>query len=364
MTVPKGSRAAPGRKTPMRFGGTRMLVAGGVRRRRFYRVFAILAVLAIIAGIAVFAVTEAWFGATDPGPPAAIVIEPGTPLSAIARRLEDEGLIPSARVFMGLAKARGLAAKVRAGEFAVPRGVRPDEVLNALVFGPEIQHRLVVPEGTAMRRIAAMIVESGIDTRPVVETLISSAEFARSLGVPAARLEGYLFPDTYHYVRGEGAKTILTRMVERFFEVYDDPMRARQNARGRTMHEIVTLASIVEKETGVPHERALIAGVFSNRLARGMRLQSDPTVIYALGEKYAGDLNRRNMLVDSPYNTYVRAGLPPGPIASPGRDALLAALWPADTNAVYFVSRNDGTHVFNADYREHVNAVNRYQRGR
>jgi UPF0755 protein len=193
--------------------------------------------------------------------------------------------------------------------------------------------------------------------------VVRDAAFIRELGLPGPTLEGYLFPETYRFPRRPDPREVARAMVDQFFAAWN-PLAAAASKRGLSMHEVVTLASIVEKETGAPQERPLIASVFANRLARRMRLESDPTVIYGIAG-FDGNLRRRDLDdVHNPYNTYQIKGLPPGPIASPGAAALRAVVEPADSAYLYFVSQNDGSHVFSRTYREHLKAVDRYQRRR
>lgn len=192
--------------------------------------------------------------------------------------------------------------------------------------------------------------------------LADDPEFLLAAGVPGPQLEGYLFPDTYRFAPGTDVREVLTTMVRHFHDRFDAERHRRAAERGLSVNEVLTLASIIEKETGKPEERALIAAVFTNRLRIGMPLQSDPTVIYGL-PAFDGDLTRADLAHPSPYNTYVVGGLPPGPIANPGLAAIDAALAPAASPALYFVSRNDGSHAFSTTLAEHNRAVGRYQRG-
>lgn len=299
--------------------------------------------------------------ASAPGPPVIVVIETGMSLPVIADLLEEKGVIASREGFIALTAAKGLAGRLRAGEFRIPRGKRPENILRILVSGPVVQHRITVPEGFDFSHILALMRRSGIASENAAAGSAVS-QLAKELGLPTDSLEGYLFPDTYYFNLGEDAKQLLRRMVERFFQVFDEGMKERATALGMSLHQVVTLASIVEKEASHQEERALIAGVFYNRLRRKMRLQSDPTVIYGLGAAFTGRLRKKDLENSSPYNTYRITGLPPGPIASPGKASLEAALWPRETRAIYFVARNDGTHVFSESYRDHIKAVNKYQR--
>jgi UPF0755 protein len=193
--------------------------------------------------------------------------------------------------------------------------------------------------------------------------LARDGAFARSLSVPADGLEGYLFPDTYHFSPLDSAPKILGMFVARFHQVFTPELEGEARQAGFTVHQIVTLASVIEKETGRRDEQALVSAVFRNRLRHGMPLQADPTVIYGI-EKFDGNLTRKDLETPTPYNTYTAPGLPAGPIGNPGRSALLAALRPADVPYLYFVARDDGSHEFSSSLAEHNRAVNRYQRSR
>jgi UPF0755 protein len=228
-----------------------------------------------------------------------------------------------------------------------------------------VRNDVTFPEGKVLEEMADLAEAKGI---PRQEFLAAARDpsLVRDLDPRAEDLEGYLFPDTYDLPRGENRGAVLVeRMVRRFRDVVE-PLRADLLAQKLTLREVVTLASVVEKETADPRERPRIAAVFQNRLARGMPLQTDPTVIYALRKagRWDGNIRKKDLDIDSPYNTYRRPGLPPGPIASPGREAILATLHPADTKDLYFVSRNDGSHHFSETLSEHERAVDRYQRSR
>ncbi|MCC6157596.1 MAG: endolytic transglycosylase MltG [Deltaproteobacteria bacterium] len=327
-------------------------------RRFFAGALALAGLLVVVTGVAAHLLV----GPTAPGEPVLVEIEPGTSFMQIAARLEDARLIRSRTGFLLVAKLRGQAARLRAGEFEIARGQSALAVLEHLVTSPVVQRRLTIPEGWTVRQIATAMIDQRVDDAPAVRAALADGAFARAMDVPADSFEGYLFPDTYQFTKGYGARRMIEAMVRRFFDVYGGEFRARERAAGLTTHQVVTLASIVEKETGAPAERPLVSRVFLNRLALGMPLQSDPTVIYGLGERYTGKLRRTDLSEATPYNTYRIPALPPGPIASPGRESLRAVLWPAESNALYFVSRNDGTHAFSATYAEHRVLVDRYQR--
>jgi UPF0755 protein len=219
-----------------------------------------------------------------------------------------------------------------------------------------------VPEGLTVREVGALLAARGLASVDEVRCLASDPEFLLAAGVPGPQLEGFLFPDTYRFAPTAGPSEILETMVRRFHERFDAERWRRTAERALSINQVVTLASIIEKETGKAAERPLIAAVFTNRLRIGMPLQSDPTVIYGIPD-FGGDLTRADLTRFSPYNTYVVGGLPPGPIANPGLASIDAALAPADSGALYFVSRNDGSHEFSTTLAEHNRAVARYQRG-
>jgi UPF0755 protein len=256
----------------------------------------------------------------------------------------------------------GKANKLQAGEYAIAAGLRPHEVLSILQQGKVLYRPVVIPEGTELRSIADILATGGWIDRGRFLQLAHDPAYIRQLGVEADSLEGYLFPDTYYLSRGQlNEAGIIGMMVGNFQQVFADVMEnGPQNPINMTPHEIITLASIVEKETGQPQERPMVARVFLNRLDRDMRLQADPTVRYATG-KPEGPLTRSNLQEPSPYNTYLIKGLPPGPICNPGRAAILAVLQPAEGDYLYFVSKNDSTHHFSRTLQEHNRAVARYR---
>jgi peptidoglycan lytic transglycosylase G len=254
---------------------------------------------------------------------------------------------------------------LRAGEYAFSGALRPEEVLEKIYRGEVKTYQFTIPEGLRMDEIAEVIEAARLGRTSELLPLMHDPAFARELGVPAHDLEGYLFPDTYTFPRDPRPRTVLAAMVQRFRAAWREADSDR--APGVTLDEAraVTLASIIEKETGRPEERPRISCVFHNRLRRGMRLQTDPTVMYATmlrnGGRWSQNISRADLTAVHPYNTYTVAGLPPGPIASPGAAALRAAVHPAACDDLFFVSRNDGTHVFCPDLRCHEAAVQRWQ---
>jgi len=254
---------------------------------------------------------------------------------------------------------------LRAGEYVFAGALRPDEVLEKVYRGEVKTYQFTVPEGLRMEEIAAIIEQAGLGRASELVPLMHDPAFARGLGVPFANLEGYLFPDTYTFTKGPKARAVLTAMVARFKEEWKKADADRLPGVTLDEKQAVTLASIIEKETGRPEERPRIACVFHNRLRRGMRLQTDPTVMYATmlrhGGQWSQNITKADLLTPHPYNTYAVAGLPPGPIANPGAAALHAALRPAACSDLFFVSRNDGSHVFCPDLRCHEAAVQKWQ---
>ncbi len=252
----------------------------------------------------------------------------------------------------------------KAGEYAFAGPMRPDEVLGKLYRGEVKIYHFTVPEGVRMDEIADIVERAGLGRAAELRALMRDPAFARELGVPFPTLEGYLFPDTYTFPRGPRARAVLAAMVARFRDAYRAADAQRLPSVTLDEAQATVLASIVEKETGRPEERPHIACVFQNRLRRGMRLQTDPTVMYATMLRtghWSQNISKADLLAEHPYNTYTTPGLPPGPIASPGAAALAAALHPSDCHDLYFVSRNDGSHVFCPDLRCHAAAVKKWQ---
>jgi len=297
--------------------------------------------------------------------PVLVVVPPGATTPAVGATLHAAGLIRHPLVFRALVLVRGVGASLKAGSYAFEGPLSLEEVLERLVRGESVRRDLTFPEGRNLEEMAEIAGRFGLDAE-AFRTAAADPAPIRDLDPEASDLEGYLFPDTYDVPpRADAEASLVARMVRRFREVIA-PERERIAASGLTLREVVTLASLVELETARADERARIAAVFLNRLGRGMRLQTDPTVIYALRQagRWDGNIRKRDLDIDSPYNTYREAGLPPGPIGSPGREAILAVLAPAPVKDLYFVSRNDGSHHFSETLAEHERAVDRYQRRR
>jgi len=329
---------------------------------------AALLVLTAVACAATLGGLAWWRRALSPAglpdaPARVFVVERGDSLAAVVHGLEDEGLVRSARALSWWARLRGWEGRLRAGEYELSPALPATGVLEEIARGRVRTYELVVPEGWRARDIAERLEKRGLARADAFLSVVNDPQLAAELGVEGDDLEGYLFPETYRLSRGLPAREIARAMVEQFHGAWRQIAPAAHRS-DLSMREVVILASIVEKETGAPEERPLIAAVFLNRLERGMRLQTDPSVIYGI-QDFDGNITRDHLEdADNPYNTYRHGGLPPGPIASPGLDALRAVVEPADSDYLYFVSMGDGTHAFSRTYREHVKAVNRYQRRR
>jgi UPF0755 protein len=319
--------------------------------------------LALVAGAGAAAFLHLLSPVRADAQPVLFEVARGASTGGIAGRLEAAGLVRSAEAFGALARLRRAAGGLRAGEYELSASQSSLEILEILAAGRVKTWEVVLPEGLRVEEIATRLAEPKLVDAAAFVAFARDPASAAALGVEGPDLEGYLFPETYRLPRGLAPREVAAALVAQFLGVWRE-IAPRAAERGLGMRQVVTLASIVEKETGAPQERPLIAAVFLNRLARGMRLESDPTVIYGIAG-FDGNLRRAHLEDDSNrYNTYKIAGLPPGPIASPGAAALRAVVEPAPAPYLFFVSRNDGTHVFSRTFDEHVNHVNRHQKRR
>ena len=316
--------------------------------------------LVILGGLAWNLINYASRSSGDDISEQAFTVLPGEAFSTVADRLYQTGIIGDSYRFKLFARLKGYDKRIRAGEYRLSSVLSPRQVLEIMVSGKVALHRITIPEGYNLYQIAALVAEAGLIEAPEFIRAATDSGMVKAMGVDADALEGYLFPDTYHFPKGLSAKKIALTMVNRFEEVFLPEWHHRASQMTWTVHQVVTLASIIEKETGAAFERPLIASVFHNRLAKNMRLSSDPTVIYGIKD-FDGNLTRKHLSTPTPYNTYQRKGLPPGPIANPGAASLEAALYPAETDYLYFVSKQDGTHQFSTNLREHNRAVRKYQ---
>ncbi|MGH7369597.1 MAG: endolytic transglycosylase MltG, partial [Candidatus Methylomirabilaceae bacterium] len=280
----------------------------------------------------------------------------------IATALKEAGVIRSRLGFLAVAFVQGAHRRLLPGEYEFDQKVFLLEVIKRLEQGRGLVHQVTIPEGLAAQQIAELLAEQGLADRDRFMSLARDRVLLEAQGIEGDSFEGYLFPDTYRLVKGHREEAIIQLMLRRFQGVFGPEEQALADKLGMSVRDVVTLASLIEREAKVPQERPVISAVFHNRLRLRMPLQSDPTVLYALS-RFSGRLTRANLQAPSPYNTYLNNGLPPGPIANPGRASIMAALQPAATRYLYFVSKNDGTHAFSRTLREHEVLVRRYQIG-
>ena len=293
-----------------------------------------------------------------------VEIPPGAGPGAIGRRLKEAGVIRDELSFRVALWRSGQARRLQAGEYRFDRAMNPREVIDKIARGDVFIRPVTFPEGLTLRQMAQTYERDGLGAAADFVKAARNSTLVRDIDPAATDLEGYLFPNTYAMPRKSTATELVERMVTAFRDALTPEIVERAAARGLSVRQLVTLASLVEKETAKADERPIVAAVYSNRLRIGMGMQCDPTVIYALERegRYTGNLTREDLRFDSPYNTYRYAGLPPGPIASPGRASLEAAASPADVPYIYFVSRNDGSHVFSTTLDEHNRNVFEYQK--
>lgn len=290
-----------------------------------------------------------------------VEIKPGMTLKQVAHLLADKELLSEPSTFMLYTYLQGEQNHIQAGEYRFSPSMPPRDILEALTSGMAVLYTVTIPEGYRITDIAGLLEAKGLVDKPAFIEATRNRELLESLHIPSGSLEGYLYPETYKFSKAGGARRIVQTLLDTFKERVLQPERVQQaEAMQFTFHEIVTLASLIEKETGLGKERKLISSVFHNRLAKKMRLQTDPTVIYAM-VNFDGNIRKKDLSIDSPYNTYKHFGLPPGPIASPGLESIQAALDPEETDFLYFVSRKDGSHQFSTNYKDHVRAVQKYQ---
>ncbi len=292
---------------------------------------------------------------------------PQTSFLKIAEDLERKGLIKSKTLFNAYARITGQRAKIKAGEYGFKASMKPSEVMQVLTSGKSIARLFTVSEGLNVFEIASLYENAGFGTAEQFTKLVFDQQFVKKLlGFDAKSLEGYLYPETYQITKFTSTKDLITAMVRRFFIVFEETQK-QTVVTNLTPQQVVTLASIIEKETGAAQERTMISAVFHNRMAIKMKLQTDPTIIYGKALKTGNteiNITRADLSEPTPYNTYVIPGLPPGPISNPGREALIAAVRPAPVKYLYFVSHNDGTHAFSETYAQHEAAVKQFQLNR
>lgn len=325
--------------------------------RRFLTLFLLLALL--FGGACAWWLNSSLALKTDP---VDLAIEPGTSARSVAQTAVDAGVRVNPTLLYWWFRLSGESRQIKAGNYEIAQGTSPRALLRKLVNGEEALRTLILVEGWNFTQVRAALAKAD---QLKSDTQGRSGDWIMAeLGRPGTHPEGRFFPDTYSYSKGSSDLAVLKRAMLAMDKHLDAAWAKRDpNTPLKSMEQALILASIIEKETGRASDRAMVAGVFSNRLRIGMMLQTDPTVIYGLGESFDGNLRRRDLLADTPWNTYTRAGLPPTPIAMPGVSSLMAAVQPAVTKALYFVARGDGSSHFSPSLEEHNQAVNKYQRG-
>lgn len=288
------------------------------------------------------------------------VISPGESLSIIAANLQRQSLIIDNWYFKLYAKFKKADKTLQAGEYVLSPAQSPGQILSTLVSGKVRLYKITIPEGLTIAEISQLMEKAGFCEAASFRRLCYDRKLISTFGIEAASLEGYLFPDTYFFPKKTPCKTIVQSMVNQFITTITKAWKTRAKELNLSLHEVLTLASIIEKETGDPKERPLISSVFHNRLKKRMRLESDPTVIYGIKD-FDGNIKRKHLRMLTPYNTYKIRGLPVGPIANPGAKAIEAALYPDKSDYLFFVSKKDTTHYFSKTIEEHNRAVRKYQ---
>lgn len=315
--------------------------------------------LFLLITLVVIFLSWSWF-APQVKDDAVIQIGQGSSLSGTARSLRKKGLISMDQTFILLARVRGVSRAIHTGEYQIKKGMSQYEMLSMFVSGKVITHPLTILEGWNYFQLREQLKKS-VKLKQTL-TGITDKELMKMLGSDTMHPEGNFYPDTYLYTAGNTDFDILKKAYEKMQHSLEEQWKTRETGLPyKSRYEALIMASIVEKETGQADERPLIAGVFVNRLRKNMRLQTDPTVIYGMGKNFDGNIRKKDLRKDTPYNTYTRHGLPPTPIAMPSEAAIHAALHPAKTDAIFFVSRGDGSHVFTSTLKEHNKAVRKYQ---
>ena len=318
----------------------------------------IITILIAIILLSIYFVDYAHHPLSDSDEEIHLSIVPGMSFSAVSQQLVQRGLLDEKLPWDIFGRLSGATNAVKAGEYLLPANLTPTQLLHRLISGDIIQFSMTVIEGWTFNQLWEAVKQHD----KITHTVSTPAELLAKLALGDMHPEGWFYPDTYYFPAGTTDVDFFRRAFEHMVKVLNEEWsRRKQGIPIHSPHEALTLASIIEKETNADAERAIVAAVFITRLKRGMRLQTDPTVIYGMGELFNGDIRRQDLKADTPYNTYLHKGLPPTPIALPGRNAIAAALNPADSEAVFFVSKGDGTHHFSNTYEEHKEAVIKYQ---
>ena len=327
--------------------------------RTIKRLFLIVLLLALLLASAIgyYVIRPLTFSTL----PLEFSLNQGSSLKTAARQMQQAGVLPNDWMFVWLARMLGKSAQIQAGNYELETAVTMLELLAIVTEGQAAQSEFSIIEGWTFNQFRA-----ALNTNPAIRhdsASLSEAEILRRIGATEAYAEGQFFPDTYYFVKGTSDLALLKRAYKTMQTHLQESWQERApDLPLKSAYEALILASIVEKETGQASDRGMIAAVFINRLRKGMLLQTDPTVIYGLGQNFDGNLRKRDLLADTPYNTYTRAGMPPTPIALPGLASIQATLHPASTDALYFVARGNGSSQFSNTLNEHNNAVNRYQK--
>lgn len=323
------------------------------------KIFLTLIIVGILAVGAVGGYVAYVFNQGYSGPDTSFTVENGDTFGKVNHRLFEKGLISNKRLFHYFAKYKGSLTKLRAGDFTIVRGSTMPQVLDALIYGQPNLKSVTIPEGKNMYEIARLIADAGITSESDFLEAVKHPDLISMIKAQAPSMEGYLYPETYRFAANTPARQVVKTMVDLFNK------RTQEidfNHPFLNKHQIVILASVVEKETGAKVERPAIAGVFTNRLKKRMRLESDPTTIYGIWSRYKGNIKKADLLEMTPYNTYKIPALPLGPISNPSLEAIKAVLNPAQHEYLFFVSKNDGTHVFTKNYTDHEKAMEDFQR--
>lgn len=355
-------------RSKTRKGRSKKIRTGPSTLSRLIGLLGIMIVVALVVGfIAVLKYSGLFLAPEEKSREVVVSIPEGANPARIGQVLEEAGVIKSADAFVWTIKIKNRLKKnkpvvLKAGEMALDPSLPVWKTIDLIAKGNYKVYPFTVPEGRNIYEIAGMIQEAGLGSSADFLALCRDKNFINTLGLNTDSLEGYLFPETYNFPKGTPLTSIIKTMTDTFFKVWSK-YADEAKAKGWSRQTVITLASIVEKETGAPKERPIIAGVFWNRLAQGMRLQTDPTIIYGLlPDNFSGTITKKDIENPHPYNTYQRPGLPPGPIANPGEEAIKAVVRPDMVPYLYFVSKNDGTHEFSKTLADHNRAVDKYQR--
>lgn len=328
-------------------------------KRKTIFIFKALTLLVLVVGL-FFMGFAYWPVGGEKGKSVLLEIPKGTGFVKVVDILDRAGFVSNKPFFYAIAVAKGATRQIRAGEYELTTAMTPLDIIDMLVQGRTKFYLVTIPEDFTVREIAARLASFRLVHEKEFIVLASDRDFLVSLGVKAPTAEGYLYPETYKFDRTMGTREIMKTMVQQFWKVVTPDLRKRVSDMGMSMTQVITMASIIGKETGYKEEKPLVSAVFHNRLRKGMKLQSDPTAVYNL-DNFAGVVLKKHLLADHPYNTYKIGGLPPGPIGNPDIVSIKAALYPAQAEYLYFVSNNNGSHNFSMTLQSHNRAVSKYQ---